>query len=908
MPVQRLFIISLISRSYLVLDSIDLQKNINIKKDKTSSLDKPCHLSSKRDQVDTEKCGIASIKIQPEHTAILRMFEQKLKHTSVGVYIACMIYTYRHYFCHSDLDIAFTHNFHQSEMESVLFSMRIENDENLFKQIEYIVKSLQNTKAVVANNKTANTPLDKTKTSGIDLLVGYLCADVCDIDTSDMLSSTQHRLAEQYENIMLIEEGTDIDQIFFVLSSENQFSSNEFQAQFLHTLDVFCNQLHASNTHSIHILNVDNEPNLHVKSIFDSYSEEYDFEEMFEEKLYSIPDSIALRYKGNNISYEYLNLCAENLKEKIHLYCDRYQDHVVAIIAENSIEKIIGMLATVKAGCAYLPVDPSWPAQRVDYILKDCSVDLILYQSEAIDIGSNLQKMKCVDISQSVGMNLCVSDTSESKPRARHKCDLAYINYTSGSTGKPKGVQIERRSIARLIKPQKYFSVTPDDIMLHAAPFTFDACTLEVWGSLCNGCTLIIYPDKALDLNILSQVFVHEKITTAWLTARLFETFSSSYNMTYPNLKNMIFGGDVVSTTNINNFRANNPHVRMINGYGPTETTTFATTYVIEPEELVPRDSLPIGFPIAQTQVYIFDENHALVSPGVEGEIYIGGSGVARGYVGENELTIKSFMNVFIHGVWIDRVYKTGDIGRYRPDGGIEFVGRSDNQIKLNGIRVELGEIENVIERIDLVEKCSVITDKHERFQSIYAFFTIHKNNHEMLKKHNFHTLNDDFDALKILAEKHVLDHIKKEFPAYMMPKKIICLSAMPVNDNGKIDKNSLIANSKQYDSKEKNINYRNPIDKKISDICCKVFEVDTVNMNDSFFALDGNSLQAMEFIANLSCDIDIHIPINMFFESSSLFDFSDFVLDLIEKNKNENKVLSEVDKKTQDNTVEEYI
>ena len=366
---------------------------------------------------------------------------------------------------------------------------------------------------------------------------------------------------------------------------------------------------------------------------------------------------------------------------------------------------VVGLLGILKAGGAYVPLDPAYPCERLAFMLEDASVQVLLTQTRLVEfLPSHLARVVCLDtdwetINQHNQENL-TSDVIAN--------NLAYVMYTSGSTGLPKGVSVIHRGVVRLVKGANYADLSAEQVFLQVAPISFDASTFEIWGCLLNGARLVIFPSSTPSLEQLGQAIGRYQITTLWLTAGLFHLMVDERLEDLKPLRQLLAGGDVLSVPHVQKFLLKRGECKLINGYGPTENTTFTCCYPLtEPTQF--GNSVPIGRPIANTQVYLLNEKLQPVPIGVPGELYIGGDGLARGYLNRPDLTDEKFIpNPFSNKLG-ERLYKTGDKARYLSDGNIEFLGRIDNQVKIRGFRIEPGEIEAVISQHPGVQETAVI-------------------------------------------------------------------------------------------------------------------------------------------------------------------------------------------------------
>jgi len=366
---------------------------------------------------------------------------------------------------------------------------------------------------------------------------------------------------------------------------------------------------------------------------------------------------------------------------------------LVGICVERSLEMIIGLLGILKAGGAYVPLDSTYPQERLAFTLEDSSVSVLLTQKKLVEkLPPHSARVVCLDFDQ-----VEISQQSEENATSEVTPDnLTYVIYTSGSTGKPKGVSIIHRGVVRLVKETNYVNLNAEEVFLQLAPISFDASTFEIWGSLLNGARLVVMPPHTPSLQELGQAIRQYHVTTLWLTAGLFHLMVDEQLEDLKNVRQLLAGGDVLSVPHVKKLLHQLNRCILINGYGPTENTTFTCCYAItDPSQI--GNSVPIGRPIANTQVYLLDTQMQLVPIGVAGELYIAGVGLAKGYLNRPDLTEEKFIPNPFSNEPGSRLYKTGDLARYLPDGNIEYLGRIDNQVKIRGFRIELGEIEALL-------------------------------------------------------------------------------------------------------------------------------------------------------------------------------------------------------------------
>ncbi|MEB3357183.1 MAG: amino acid adenylation domain-containing protein [Synechococcales bacterium] len=439
--------------------------------------------------------------------------------------------------------------------------------------------------------------------------------------------------------------------------------------------------------------------------------------QLFEQQAEKAPGAIALIYHDQRFTYRELNVRANRLAWYLRSHAIS-PDTPIGLWAERCPDTLIAILAILKAGGAYMPLDPAYPQERLHWMVEDARLSLIV-TSKPFD--GCLDAAICQQIVLSTEAATISQQSSANLPSFTTPENLAYVLYTSGSTGQPKGVCVPHQGVVRLVKATDYVQFGADEVFLQAASLAFDASTFEIWGALLNGGQLVLMPTPCPSLEDLARAIAHHRITTLWLTAGLFHLMVDEQLDALKPVRQLLAGGDALSGTHIRKALAALKHTRLINGYGPTENTTFTCCHTITADSLnrpSSPNSPPIGRPIANTQVHILDSNLQPVPIGVSGELYIGGDGLARGYLNRPDLTAERFVpNPFVdfglpildfgidtHAQYNPKskiqnpkwncLYKTGDRARYRPDGTLEFLGRLDNQVKIRGFRIELGEIE----------------------------------------------------------------------------------------------------------------------------------------------------------------------------------------------------------------------
>jgi len=441
----------------------------------------------------------------------------------------------------------------------------------------------------------------------------------------------------------------------------------------------------------------------------------------------------------------------------------------VGIFAQRSVAAVAAMLGILKAGGSYVPFDPSYPPNLLKFVYEDCRPSLMLVQSSLLAPDAVFWEgpgHELADVFEAAIDEPATGLLPEVGPE-----DAAYIMYTSGSTGRPKGVLIPHRGVVRLVSDNPYAAMGRDQVHLQLAPLAFDASTFEIWGALLNGGKLAILSAPQPSLDDIADSISRHGVTTLWLTAGLFHLMVDHRLDGLKPLRQLLAGGDVLSPPHVAKAQAALPECQLINGYGPTENTTFTCCYRIPRRpEVGPEAGLapiPIGTAIAHTQVYILDESGHEVADGEEGELFAGGAGVALGYWNRPDLTAEKFV---LRGE--ARLYRTGDRVTRRPDGNIEFLGRVDRQVKINGKRVELDEIEAALRRMPAVEDGAVICPPGEiGARKIHAYITVR---------------GSDVQLGELRAV------LQRDLPDYMVPATFTVLDALPLSPTGKIDRAKL--------------------------------------------------------------------------------------------------------------------
>ncbi|CAG0936138.1 nonribosomal peptide synthetase DhbF [Thermoflexales bacterium] len=588
-----------------------------------------------------------------------------------------------------------------------------------------------------------------------------------------------------------------------------------------------------------------------------SYPRNESVPELFEAQAARTPEAIALVFEDVHLTYRELNCRANQLAH----YLRRQglgPETLVGVSTDRSVEMIVALLGILKAGGAYLPLDPSYPRERLTFMLAEGQVSLLLTQQHLImDLPQHQARPICLDTDWPI-----IAQASDANPINRVAAEnLAYVMYTSGSTGKPKGISVVQRGIVRLVKETRYADFSANEVFLQFAPLAFDASTLEIWGALLNGGRLVIFPTPTPSLEELGQVLRCYGVTTLWLTAGLFHQMVDHRLDDLATLRQLLAGGDVLSTMHVSRVRQALKNLRLINGYGPTENTTFTCYYPVS-DSAESSASVPIGRPIANTQSYILDRELRPVPVGVSGELYVGGDGLARGYLHRADLTAERFVpSPFGHEPGT-RLYRTGDLARYLPDGNLEFLGRTDDQIKLRGFRIELGEIERTLAQHAAVHEVMVLARDMEYAPTASAALSRDKRLVAYVVAR----------AGQTLSTNELRRFLKDLLPDYMIPAAFVILDAFPLNPNGKVDRRALPApQSVQADLGNASMPPRTPAEEMLANIWCQVLGLNRVSSDSNFFELGGHSLLATQLITRLRTAFQVDLPLRALFEAPTI-------------------------------------
>ncbi|MGO4294958.1 amino acid adenylation domain-containing protein [Chitinophaga sp. RAB17] len=558
---------------------------------------------------------------------------------------------------------------------------------------------------------------------------------------------------------------------------------------------------------------------------------------LFEEQAALTPSAIALTCNGRSYTYAALDERADKLA---HFLRSKGVDTgvLVPLCAERSTELIVGILGILKAGGAYVPIDAAYPAERIRYMLVDISATLLVTTSTSMQQLAAEWYDRDLILLDALG-ELFAAPHHGRVPTTAIAADLAYVMYTSGSTGTPKGVMVTHENVVSLVKEVTYVSFSAADVILSTGSPSFDATTFEYWGVLLNGGRLVLCDEQTLlDSTLLKQAIRDQGVTKMWFTAGWLNQLVDTDITVFEGLTTILAGGEKLSEEHITKIRLAWPSIEVINGYGPTENTTFSLTYTIPATNN--HTSTPIGQPLNNRQAYVLDAHLQPVPVGVRGELFLSGSGLSNGYLHQPALTAEKFIPHPFATVPEARLYRTGDIGRWLPDGTIEYLGRIDDQVKIRGFRIEPGEIEHILQQCPLVTQAVVLVRTEATGKRLAAYIVP----------------AGHFDWENILA------YLKNKLPDYMIPGILVEIDKLPVNANGKTDRKALLKMDTGSQAVATYVAPRTKIETALAAIWEMLLEIPRVGIYDNFFELGGHSLLTIRLTAFIRKEFGLEILI----------------------------------------------
>lgn len=567
------------------------------------------------------------------------------------------------------------------------------------------------------------------------------------------------------------------------------------------------------------------------------YQQDKTLVDLFEEQVQRTPTNTALIFNNQSLTYQELNEKANQLaRYLLSLPQPDSDNNLVAIAVERSLEMVIGLLAILKSGSAYVPIDPHYPATRIQYMLSDCAASTILTQSTVKD-SLELEKYEkgynvvCLDQQH---FDLYTIENLELTPDTN---DLAYVIYTSGSTGKPKGVMNTHQGIVnRLLWMQETYQLSENDCILQKTPFSFDVSVWEFFWPLLTGARLAIAkPEGHKDPAYLTSAIEKHEVTTLHFVPSMLQVFLNHTDLERcSSLRNVICSGEALNFKLIRQFYDGfaSFSTKLHNLYGPTEAAIDVSHWPCEPK--TDAINVPIGKPVANTRLYVVDSVGNLAPVGVAGELYIGGTQVARGYLNRPHLTAEKFVDINLTGKR-ERVYKTGDLARWLPDGNVEYLGRIDSQVKINGFRIELGEIETALQQHPKIKQNVVSTWTGKSGQKRLVAYLL------------------PMGDVEFPSREELQSFLKQTLPDYMVPTSFVSISHIPLSVNGKVDYHSLP--SPPENNPPNTLNHLAPTTPEevfIASIWQDILKIEKISTDDNFFAIGGDSILSIRVIARL--------------------------------------------------------
>lgn len=577
---------------------------------------------------------------------------------------------------------------------------------------------------------------------------------------------------------------------------------------------------------------------------------------LFSAQALRTPDEVAVVHGKTNLSYAQLNSLANQVAHYLRVQGVE-KGSLVALCLARSPRMIITLLGILKAGAAYVPLDPDYPQQRLAFMLEDTQAKVLVTESSMLAL-----------LPQLVGLRVCLDQEWDAiEQQSTHDPnnvnvaqDIAYINYTSGSTGQPKGVMVPHRGVIRLVSNNNYLELNKSTTLLHMATISFDASTFEIWGALLNGAKCVLSNLTIPSAQELGKLIKDHQIDNLWLTAAYFNMVIDDDPTVLKSVKNLLTGGEALSVSHVCKALQHLPNTKLINGYGPTENTTFTCCYAIPASIDSALPSVPIGRPISNTYVYILDSRLNPVPIGVPGELYIGGDGLAAGYLNQEQLTAEKFIENPFTTSKDEKLYSSGDMVRYRPDGNIEFIGRLDNQVKVRGFRIELGEIEAVLQQHgSITDSIVLLRTDNEGEKQLVAFVVTEK-----------------------LNQNDIMVYLQQNLPQFSLPAVIILLKKLPLTANNKVDRSALaemtLDQPELISSNEET--YSDSIEFKLKMIWQKILKKDDIKITDDFFQSGGHSLLGVHLLTEIEKTFNERLPLAALFEYRTIKDLAKVLRD----------------------------
>ncbi|RKH54315.1 non-ribosomal peptide synthetase, partial [Corallococcus llansteffanensis] len=578
-----------------------------------------------------------------------------------------------------------------------------------------------------------------------------------------------------------------------------------------------------------------------------SFPAEASIQQCFELQARETPDSVALVSGDDSLTYRQLEERANQLAHVL-IESGAAPGMTVALALERSFDLVVSLLAILKAGAAYVPLELASPPERLALLLADCRAPLLLTHSS---LTQRLPRFAGRTLLLDSEASLLTRQPTHAPNVPTSAESLAYVMFTSGSTGRPKGVLVPHRGVVRLVCGSSFIDFGPRHSFLQLAPAAFDASTLEIWGALLHGARLVLAPPHALSTEELAALLRRHSISTLWLTAALFEQVALHQPDTLARVPQLLVGGDVLPAEHVRQHLSRlSPGSVLVNGYGPTENTTFSTTHALHSRSDFGH-AVPIGRPLSQSSAYVLDASLRPVPVGVAGELFVGGAGLAWGYLHRPELTAERFIPHPFATTPGERLYRTGDKARWLPDGSLDFLGRSDFQVKLRGFRIEPGEVESTLRLLPGVSEARVLVREDAPGDKRLVAYVVAGE------------APPSSDTLR--------SHLQQRLPEYMVPSAFVVLEALPLTPNGKVDRKALPAPEASSLEREAYAPPGTPTEELLAGLWADVLRTDRIGREDDFFALGGHSLLATQLVSRIRSTFGIELPLRALFEAPTL-------------------------------------
>jgi len=588
--------------------------------------------------------------------------------------------------------------------------------------------------------------------------------------------------------------------------------------------------------------------------------------ELFGEMAASRPHAVALEWDGGSMTYAELDRRTDDLAGVLR-ELGVGPEVLVAVSLERSWGMVASLLAVLKAGGAYVPLDPEYPAERVRFILEDSGARVLLTKKAllaSLPTATEGIAVYCLDELPSGEWTGPRPESGAgakggSRPSgALHPDNLAYVMYTSGSTGRPKGVAIPHRAVVRLVRETNYARFSPGETLIQFSPAAFDASTFEIWGALLNGARLVLMPPGRYSVEFLGDTVRRYGVTTVFLTTALFNLIVDRQLEDFRSVRQLFFGGEAASVSHATRAARTLTDCCVANVYGPTENTTFSTYYPLDPDR-EPGTSVPIGRPISNTTVYVLDTDLNPVPVGVVGELYTGGDGLARGYHGRPDLTAERFVPDPFSSEPGARMYRTGDLVRWRPEGVIEFIGRTDHQVKIRGLRIELGEVEATLQAHPLVREAVVLARQDEAGEKRLVAYIV--------------PTAAGREAGRAGLSGELRESLARTLPKWMVPSAFVAMDAFPLNPNGKVDRGALPAPGEDAGRMEETgaAGPRDGVELRLVELWEELLGRRPVGIRDNFFELGGHSLLAVRMVDRVRKMTGQAVPLAALFQTPTV-------------------------------------